>query len=352
MFDYVKNRRVLVTGHTGFCGSWLSLWLRELGAEVYGLAKPPVTNPNLYDLLDIFAGGERSIIGDISEPGVVAKAMTAIDPEIVFHLAAQPLVRQSYVDPLETYRSNVIGTAEVLQSVHACPSVRAAVLVTTDKVYHNREWIHPYRETDRLGGKDPYSASKAACELVISSYTETVLDGDRVGCAVARGGNIIGGGDWSADRLIPDIVRAIESEQPLTLRNPAATRPWQHVLALCHGYLDLGAQLYAGNHSAKGAWNFGPTDESAVTTLQMVDAFAAHWTRPPVEIKGVAEHEAQQLALDSTKAQRLLGWQPAWSTRRGIEETVRWYRAHREGSDMRAVTLGQIEAYAADVAND
>lgn len=344
MFEYVRNRRVLLTGHTGFCGSWLAMWLKELGADVYGLSKPPITDPNLFDTLGLFDDA-HSFIGDIAEPGVVSRAMRAAEPEIVFHLAAQPLVRQSYADPLETYRSNVIGTAELLQAIHQQESVRAAVLVTTDKVYHNREWIHPYREDDRLGGKDPYSASKAACELVISSYTDAVLDADRVLVASARGGNIIGGGDWSADRLIPDIVRAVAADRPLIIRNPAATRPWQHVLALCHGYLALGERLAAGDMAAQGGWNFGPVDGAVVTTLEMVDAFAAHWVRPPVEIRGVPEHEAQQLALDSTKARRLIGWTPAWGTEGGIEKTVSWYRAHREGADMRAFTLAQIDEY-------
>lgn len=343
MFEYLKGRRVLVTGHTGFCGSWLSLWLGELGAEVYGLAKPPETDPNLFGLLNVLLE-DRSHIGDISEAGVVSRVVSEIAPDIVFHLAAQPLVRRSYADPLDTYRSNVIGTAEICEAIRRTESVTAAVFVTTDKVYKNREWVHPYRETDELGGKDPYSASKAACELVIASYIDTVLDADRVKCASARGGNIIGGGDWSEDRLVPDIVRAIASDTPLTLRNPAATRPWQHVLALCHGYVALAERLDAGE-AAGGGWNFGPADNATLTTAEIVEAFSEGWRRPPVEIQPSPLHEAQLLALDCTKARIDLGWRPAWSTPESILRTVDWYRAHAEGENMLDFTRAQIKDY-------
>lgn len=346
MFDYVKGRRVLVTGHTGFCGSWLSLWLKQLGADVYGLSKEPYTTPNLHSMLDIW-NEENSFIGDIGFSGVTQPIFDKVQPEIVFHLAAQPIVRQSYADPIENYRSNVMGTAEVMQSMHLTQSVKAAVLVTTDKVYHNREWIHPYRESDELGGKDPYSASKAACELVISSFRETILDEDRILCASARGGNIIGGGDWSADRLIPDIVSALANETPLIIRNPAATRPWQHVLALCHGYLQLGEALFGGDKSKAGSWNFGPIDETAVSTLQIVDAFGKYWARPEVDIQGSPLHEAQRLALDSSKARIDLSWTPSWSTEQGIAETVSWYKAHQNDEDMLSYSKSQIDAYEA-----
>ncbi len=344
MFEYLRGRRVLVTGHSGFCGSWLSLWLKRLGADVYGLSKEPYTTPNLHSMLDIWSD-RNSFIGDIGYSNTTQPVFDKVKPEIVFHLAAQPIVRQSYADPIENYRSNVMGTAEVLQSIHQTDSVKASVLVTTDKVYHNREWIHPYRETDRLGGKDPYSASKAACELVISSYVDTVLNSDRVLCASARGGNIIGGGDWSADRLIPDIVSALTTNSPLVIRNPAATRPWQHVLALCHGYIQLGEHLFNGDKSKLGGWNFGPIDETSVTTLQIVDAFGKYWDAPKVDIQGSPLHEAQRLALDSSKARIDLNWTPSWSTPKGIEETVSWYKAHQAGEDMQAFSINQIKAY-------
>ncbi|ACT59821.1 CDP-glucose 4,6-dehydratase [Hirschia baltica] len=348
MFDYVRGNKVLVTGHTGFCGSWLSLWLNKLGADVHGLSLAPYTTPNMHSLVDFWTD-KNSHIGDISSPGVVKAALDASGAEIIYHLAAQPLVRQSYHDPLETYRSNVIGTAELLEAVRHSDTVKAVVLVTTDKVYHNNEWIHPYRESDRLGGKDPYSASKAACELVIHSYLDTILDKEKVLCASARGGNIIGGGDWSTDRLIPDIVRALETDKPLEIRNPAATRPWQHVLALCHGYLSLGEKLYNGDKTMSGSWNFGPIGDMAITTLQIVDAFGEHWKKPPVDIQGSPLHEAQLLALDSTKARHFLKWGPAWSTDEGIAKTVEWYKAHSEGKDMKAFSMQQIEAYQAGI---
>ncbi len=344
MFEYLKGRRVLVTGHTGFCGSWLSMWLKDLGADVYGLSKEPHTTPNLHSLLDMW-NDENSFIGDIGFSGVTKPVFDKVQPEMVFHLAAQPIVRQSYADPIENYRSNVMGTAEVMQSIHETRSVKAAVCVTTDKVYHNREWIHPYRETDRLGGKDPYSASKAACELVISSYCDTILDNDHVLCASARGGNIIGGGDWSADRLIPDIVRALKEEQTLVIRNPAATRPWQHVLALCHGYVQLGEALFNGDKSKAGSWNFGPIDETSVTTLEIVEEFGKYWEKPKVDIQGSPLHEAQRLALDSSKARIDLNWTPSWSTEQGIAETVSWYKAHQDNEDMLAFSQKQIQAY-------
>ncbi|MEM7004890.1 MAG: CDP-glucose 4,6-dehydratase [Pseudomonadota bacterium] len=345
MFEYLQGRRVLVTGHTGFCGSWLSLWLRELGAEVYGLSKAPNTNPNFHNLLDIW-NEDNSFIGDIGYSGVTQPVFDQVRPEVLFHLAAQPIVRQSYADPLENYRSNVMGTAEVMESVRQTQSVKAAVFVTTDKVYHNREWIHPYRETDRLGGKDPYSASKAACELVIASYNDTLLDPDRVLCASARGGNIIGGGDWSADRLIPDIVRALDADRTLVIRNPAATRPWQHVLALCHGYIQLAETLYKGDASKAGSWNFGPIDETSITTMEIVEAFGKYWSKPDTDVQGSPLHEAQRLALDSSKARIELNWTPSWSTEESIAETVSWYKAYKDDRDMQDVSLKQIEAYA------
>ena len=343
-----RNRRVMVTGHTGFCGSWLSQWLRQLGADVYGFAKPPITTPNLFNEIGEW-DSTHTEFGDISTPGALRESFSRTEPEIVFHLAAQPLVRQSYYDPIETYRTNVLGTAELMEAIKATDSVSAAVLITTDKVYHNMEWIHPYRETDRLGGKDPYSASKAACELVIASYRNTILDENRVLCASARGGNIIGGGDWSNDRLIPDIVRAVTEDECLTLRNPDATRPWQHVLALCHGYLALGVELFAGKKEFAGSWNFGPIDNAALAAIEITNLFSQLWRPVEMRVEGSALVEAQRLALDSSKALHELKWRPSWSTHESVDQTVRWYKEFYEKQDMRIFTKHQIDEYSSKI---
>lgn len=341
-FQSFVGKRVLVTGHTGFCGSWLSLWLNRIGAEVYGVALLPKTNPSMFDLLSTITPA-RSNIQDITDPGAVTRICQDVKPEFVFHLAAQPLVRQSYFDTPETYRSNVIGTVEVLEAIRAVDSIMGAVMVTTDKVYENVEWVYPYRETDRLGGKDPYSASKAACEIVIESYRSTIF-GPNKKIATARGGNIIGGGDWSIDRLIPDIVRAYNSRETMTLRNPTATRPWQHVLALCHGYLALADNLLRDN-DVTGAWNFGPVDHAALTTEAILKEFQKHLPVEYVIENSSALKEASRLALDCSKAQVELDWVPSWSTPQVILKTIEWYRAFYEGEDMAKISEQQISEY-------
>jgi len=342
-----KNKKVLVTGHTGFCGSWLSLWLQSLGAEVYGISKRPNTNPNLFELFGIF-DEERSSIGDISDPDYVKNICQKIEPDIIFHLAAQPLVRQSYFDTVETYRSNVMGTVEVLEAVRHTPTIKQAVLITTDKVYDNVEWVYPYRENDKLGGKDPYSASKSACEFVIESYKNTIL-GDDKKIAVARGGNIIGGGDWSKNRLIPDIVRSYNSQDDLELRNPDATRPWQHVLDLCNGYLLLGHKMMLGHSGVDEAWNFGPIDGSNMSTVEILTRFQEHLDVNYIVKKTDNLAESSQLALDCSKAKKRLNWHPVWNTEEAIKNTAEWYKAYYDGSDMRVFSKTQLSEYQAKI---
>lgn len=346
MFQSYAGRRVLITGHTGFCGSWLSLWLSQIGAKVTGVAKEPETSPNLYDRLGIWSVN-NSFILDISTPGGVQRIMEEVSPEFVFHLAAQPLVRRSYQETPETYRSNVIGTVEVLEAIRSVSSVRTAVMVTTDKVYENTENARPFSEGDRLGGKDPYSASKAACEIAIASYRDAVLDANRVLCASARGGNIIGGGDWSQDRLIPDIVRALTNRTTLRLRNPSATRPWQHVLALCHGYLLLGEKLASGDSAAASPWNFGPLDNAAVATKELVSMFSEHWREPSIEYEQSPFHEATFLALDSRRAVENLAWAPPWPVQQSVARTANWYRRFYDGEEAAQLMSDDIDAYVA-----
>lgn len=318
------NRRVLVTGHTGFKGSWLSLWLQELGATVSGLALAPESRPNHYDLLKMDI--QEDII-DIRNSTAVAKCLDKTKPEIVFHLAAQPLVRRSYHDPLETWSTNVMGTANLLEACRNTPSVQAVVIITTDKVYKNNEWPWGYRENDCLGGHDPYSASKAAAELVVNSFRKSFFrEPSSPLLATARAGNVIGGGDWSVDRLIPDLVRAVQSGSALEIRSPLATRPWQHVLECLSGYLLLGQKLLEGRSEFTGSWNFGPEHESNRTVADVLTCIKNYW--PQIEwhqIPDIQPHEANLLYLDSSKAKRQLLWQPVWTLEEGVSATIEWY---------------------------
>jgi CDP-glucose 4,6-dehydratase len=341
--------RVLLTGHTGFKGSWLSQWLKRDGAVVTGLSLPPEPGrPSLFEAARV-ADGMASHFGDIRDLDCVRRVIDTSQPEIVLHLAAQPLVRRSYRDPIETLATNVMGTAHVLEAARQCPSVRAIVCVTTDKVYDNREWVWGYRESDPLGGKDPYSASKACAEIVATAYRQTMfpLAGD-VRMATARGGNVIGGGDWSEDRLIPDIVRAIQAREPIVLRNPKSTRPWQHVLELVRGYVVLGRKLLDGDKSADGVWNFGPDSENEIDVETIVNAFLAEWgERVPVDIRPSTMPEAQFLRLDISKARFDLDWRPVLSRQDTLGMTARWYRRHADGEDARALMAEQIAEYEA-----
>jgi CDP-glucose 4,6-dehydratase len=340
-----RNRRVLLTGHTGFKGAWMSLWLHRMGAKVVGLSLPPVTLPNLFSLAKIDSLVD-SRFGDIRDAHATAAVIREAEPEIVFHLAAQPLVRASYREPLETFATNVLGTAHVLDALRTSTSVRAVVAITTDKVYRNEESSTPFREADPLGGHDPYSASKAAAEMVISSYRDSFLATRGVAVASARAGNVVGGGDWSEDRLIPDAVRAWTSKQTLRIRRPAATRPWQHVLEPVSAYLRLAEQLWQRPILAD-AYNFGPETGDAASVRTVVEMAQGAFGEGSVEWDGVHEgpHEAGFLALEIEKARTLLGIHPRWPLDVTIERTMRWYREQHAGADARALCDADISAF-------
>ncbi|WP_456684561.1 CDP-glucose 4,6-dehydratase [Bradyrhizobium sp. P5_C11_2] len=353
MFNSYRGVRVLVTGHTGFKGAWLASCLLRDGAEVAGLALAP--EPDRFNLFrDLDLGSRmRSEIVDIRDFDAVQTALGGFRPEIVFHLAAQSLVRRSYADPLGTFAVNAIGTAHVLEAARHTETVRAVVCVTSDKCYENREWVWGYRETDPLGGKDPYSASKAAAEIVASSYRQTLLTGSGLRLATARGGNVIGGGDWSEDRLVPDLVRAIRARAPLVLRHPEAVRPWQHVLELLHGYLLLGERLLAGDDGAAGAWNFGPPRASEVTVRRLVEQALAAWGGEPIPvvIEPATVAEASILKLDTAKAEANLGWRPSLDFASTVQKTMIWYRSYcEEPTAARDLVETQIAAYRRAVA--
>lgn len=341
-----RDRRALVTGHTGFKGGWLCLWLEELGARVSGYALEPSTTPNLFDLADV-GQGMRSLIGDVRDGAAVRSAFQETEPEIVFHLAAQSLVRRSYADPVDTWSTNVMGTLHVLEAARATPSVGAVVVVTSDKCYENHERIRPYREDDPMGGADPYSASKGAAELLASSYRRSFLTEGGPKLATGRAGNVIGGGDYSEDRLIPDLVAAAVATTPATVRNPNGVRPWQHVLEPLAGYLLLAERLFKGDDVDEG-WNFGPDTEGQRTVGEVVKRFGEEWGEgaewTAAETPG--PHEATLLALDSEKARQELGWSPRWTFDTAIAATVSWYRqVAGSPSEARALTVAQIHDY-------
>ncbi len=339
------NKTVLITGHTGFKGSWLALWLHQLGAKVIGYALEPATKLNHIDLLNLPI---ISIIGDVRNGTKLQEIFTQYQPDIVFHLAAQALVRESYAEPVLTFETNVIGTAQVYEAVRNTPSVKAIVNVTTDKVYHNNEWIWGYRENDKLGGHDPYSSSKACVELLHESYKKSFFKPTGILSATARAGNVIGGGDWAKDRLIPDIVKAAIDNQQVSIRNPQATRPWQHVLEPLAAYLCLGKNLLEKNLIAEDSWNFGPENEGNVPVHTILDAMKNHWNKISwLDVSAQEKlHEATLLQLDCTKAKTLLGIKPVWNIAKTVEITTNWYKNYYENNILN--TKQDIENYVAD----
>ena len=342
-----RGKRVFLTGHTGFKGSWLSLWLQSIGAEVYGLALTPPTTPNLFTVAQVASGMASSTLGDIRDLATVQKAMQASQPDIVIHMAAQPLVRLSYVEPVETYATNVMGTVHVLESARHTPSVKAVLVVTTDKCYENKEWLWGYREDEPMGGHDPYSNSKGCSELVTSAYRRSFFQDKVAALASARAGNVIGGGDWAADRLVPDILRAFEQNQPVVIRNPHATRPWQHVLEPLSGYLALAEHLYTAGQAFAEGWNFGPKDDDAQPVQWIVEHMVNSWGNGASwqQDGGVHPHEANYLKLDISKAKARLGWQPRWALQKALHASVEWHQQWLAGANMKAFTMAQIDQY-------
>ena len=349
LWEFYSGKKVLLTGHTGFKGGWITIWLRLLGAEVIGFALPPDTEPNLFTAADV-ARGIVSIFGDVRDLRTVKQTFDQHRPEIAIHNAAQPLVRRSYRDPVGTYSTNVMGTVNVLEAARSNASVRSVVVITSDKCYENREWERGYKEDDALGGHDPYSSSKGAAELVAAAYRRSFsAGGDSAAIATARAGNVIGGGDWAEDRLIPDIVRGIASGAPVIIRRPDSIRPWQHVLEPLSGYLLLAQKLYEAGANYAEAWNFGPKADDSITAADLASRVCARWGKGELRIQSDpnAPHEATYLRLDCTKAVQRLAWSSRLRLDRALQWTVDWYRAfyERPSEPPRAVTEGQIRAY-------
>lgn len=341
------NKTVFVTGHSGFKGGWLSLWLNKLGANVFGYALSPITSPNFFTVTSL-EEVITSCTKDIRSLESLTKEMQKAQPEIAFHLAAQPLVRKSYQSPVETYDVNIMGTVHFLEAVRQTPSVKVAIVVTSDKCYENREWLWGYRESDSMGGHDPYSSSKGCAELVTSAYRDSYMSQAQVQIASVRAGNVIGGGDWSEDRLIPDMVRAFSSGNTLHIRAPRAIRPWQHVLEPLRGYLLLAKKMWQKNPDCCSGWNFGPSENDICTVEEVITKSSTLWGGEAQwsVAKGAHPHEAITLKLDCSKAKSLLNWRPVFNLDIALEWTINWYRAQQKSdTDMRALSLQQIEAY-------
>lgn len=344
--------RVLVTGHTGFKGSWLAFLLKEIGAEVLGYALPPEQPGSHFASLGL-AQAIRHVEGDVRDGAKLAATMVEFRPEYVFHLAAQALVRPSYAEPKGTFDTNVMGSVNVLEAVRQCDAVRSLVYITSDKCYENQEWVWGYRENDRLGGHDPYSASKAAAEIVFAAYAQSFFAHRReFGAATTRAGNVIGGGDWAVDRIVPDCIRAIQAGQPIRLRNPKATRPWQHVLEPLTGYLLLAANLRAAPEAYRGSWNFGPPSSEVRTVEEVAERIISGFGRGSIAVEpgDTRHHEAQLLQLNCDKAHQLLGWRPRWNVEQTLAATADWYKAVLEGADASMVTRQQLQDYFTELA--
>ena len=348
IFELFAGKRIFITGHTGFKGSWLAFLLSETGAEVMGFALPPGAVINHFDLLGLDKK-IKHVVGDIRDASLLASTLYQFQPEFVLHLAAQALVRPSYDDPAATFSTNVMGSVNLLDAVRQCKSVRSLVYITSDKCYENVEWIWGYRENDQLGGRDPYSASKAAAEIIFSSYARSFF-GQRpsLGAATARAGNVIGGGDWAVDRIIPDCIRAIEAGEPIRLRNPGATRPWQHVLEPIAGYLLLAARLYEEpSRWGGGSWNFGPSTHEVCTVQNVAEVIIGHLGKGRIEIieSQTQVHEARLLQLNCDKAHQLLGWYPRWHAEQTLEATALWYKTIMNGGNAGQITRSQIREF-------
>ena len=344
--DFWRGKRVLLTGHTGFKGSWLSLWLQSMGADLCGLALAPPTHPDLFTQAGV-AQGMTSTLGDIRDYEVVRTTMASFKPEIVIHMAAQALVKRSYTEPIATYATNVMGTVHVLEAARHAGSVRAIVNVTTDKCYENKEWVWGYREEEPMGGPDPYSSSKGCSELITQAYRKSFFQDAGIALASARAGNVIGGGDWAADRLVPDTLRALAQHQPVVIRNPQAVRPWQHVLEPLSGYLSLAEKLFSEGPAWSEGWNFGPHDEDAKPVQWIVEALCQQWgTNTGWQLdQGQHPHEAHHLKLDISKAQSRLKWRPRWNLSTALNHIACWHKAWLDEADPKALCLAQIRQY-------
>lgn len=342
-----RGKKVFLTGHTGFKGSWLSLWLHQLEAQVTGYSLEPPTSPSIFESAKVSTTIEKSITGDICDGKLFTNSMQQAKPEIVIHMAAQSLVRDSYIDPVATYATNVMGTVNMLEAVRNTPSVKAVLNITTDKCYENKEWLWGYRENEPMGGHDPYSSSKACAELVSSAYRNSFLHNEGIALATARAGNVIGGGDWANDRIVPDAMNAFIENEHLMIRNPAAIRPWQHVLEPLLGYLMLCQQLIEQPESFAEGWNFGPNDEDAQPVSKLADIMVNSWGEDAKWKVDTDEHphEARYLKLDCSKAKNLLKWKPILSLEQALDETVQWYKAWHKNKEMHEFTMNQIKTY-------
>ncbi len=350
-----KGKKVFITGHTGFKGGWIALWLKELGAEIIGYSLPPPTKPSFFESVGLESIIDHHVIGDIRDRDKLISVMKEFKPDFVFHLSAQPFVRLSYKEPLLTYETNVMGTVNLFEAVKNINSVKVLINVTSDKCYENKEWVYGYREIDPLGGYDPYSSSKACSELITNAYRNSFFKDKAIALSSVRAGNVIGGGDWAEDRLIPDCIRALCQNKTIIIRNPQAIRPWQYILEPLSGYLWLGALMYRDNINYSSSWNFGPVEDDIITVEDVVRLTLKYWGNGDYALDtAVHPHEASLLKLDCSKAHSILKWQPVYNTYKAIEETIHWYKEYyniKDKDKMNAITISQIEGYVKEARN-